>query len=143
MMVNYAAMRGIAGFVIDGTVRDTDALKNSPIPVYAIGVTPQGPYKHGPGEINVPIACCGQVVCPGDILVGDDDGVVVIKPEYAEELAAEAAVKHRNEINELKKRSEASPEEIQALIQKHIEKWDKQLAAYDIEYIPFGESEHE
>lgn len=49
-----------------------------------------GPYKNGPGEINVPVSVCGQIICPGDILVGDGDGVVIIKPEEAAELAKKA-----------------------------------------------------
>jgi RraA family protein len=87
IMVVYAVGRGIAGFVVDGAVRDLDGLRNAAIPIYAAGVASQGPYKNGPGEINVPIACGSQVVFPGDIIAGDQDGIVVIRPEYAEELA--------------------------------------------------------
>lgn len=83
IMFNYAHSKGIAGFVLDGCIRDADALDSLGFPVYAKGVTPQGPWKIGSGEINVPIACCGQVVFPGDIIVGDPDGVVVIRPEFA------------------------------------------------------------
>ena len=93
IMFSYAAKRGIAGFVFDGAIRDVDGVRNLPIPVYARGITPQGPYKHGPGEINVPIACGGQVVFPGDILVGDADGIVVVRPEYAAELAEKSLEK--------------------------------------------------
>ena len=56
-------------------------------PVYARGVTPNGPYKNGPGEINFPVAIGEQVINPGDILFGDGDSVIVIRPEEAEELA--------------------------------------------------------
>lgn len=87
MMISYAQSRGIAGFVIDGAIRDIDAIRAAGIPVYAKGVTPQGPFKNGPGEINVPISCGGQVVFPGDILIGDQDGIVVVRPEFAAELA--------------------------------------------------------
>ncbi|MBQ9613414.1 MAG: RraA family protein [Lachnospiraceae bacterium] len=121
MMLDYAVKRGIAGFVIDGMVRDGNALRNAPIPFYAIGLTPQGPYKNGPGEINVPIACGGQVVFPGDILVGDEDGIVVIRPSWAEELADEAKAKHAKELKELENRSNAADNE--DMIARHQAKW--------------------
>ena len=60
-------------------------------PVYAKAVTPNGPYKNGPGEINTVISFGGKVVRPGDIIVGDQDGIVVIKPEDAEFIAEKAA----------------------------------------------------
>ena len=92
IMVTYARSRGIAGFIIDGCVRDRDELARfTDFPVYAKGVTPNGPYKNGPGDINFPVSLGGQVICPGDILVGDGDSVLVIKPEDAEELAKAAA----------------------------------------------------
>jgi regulator of RNase E activity RraA len=56
-------------------------------PVYARSATPNGPYKNGPGEINVPVVIGGKVVNPGDIIVGDDDGVIIISPAIAEEIA--------------------------------------------------------
>lgn len=86
IMVRYAMKRGLAGFLIDGAVRDVGCLKQLEFPVYARGSNPKGPYKHGPGEINVPISCGGVVVHPGDIIVGDEDGVVVISPKDAQEV---------------------------------------------------------
>jgi len=83
IMFTYAMNKGVAGIVVDGAIRDSDSLDELEIPVYAAAITPQGPYKNGPGEINVPIACGGQVVNPGDILVGDADGVCVIHKEEA------------------------------------------------------------
>ena len=98
IMVTYARSRGIAGFIIDGCVRDRDELAAfTDFPVYARGVIPNGPYKNGPGEINFPVAVGGQVICPGDILVGDGDSVLVIKPHEAEALAKEAAAVHKKE----------------------------------------------
>ena len=99
IMATYARSRGIAGFIIDGCVRDRDELAQfTDFPVYAKGVIPNGPYKNGPGEINFPVSVGGQVICPGDILVGDGDSILVIKPEDAEELAkAAAAVKVKEE----------------------------------------------
>ena len=83
IMMRLAAKRGLAGVVVDGAVRDADALREMEFSVYAAGVTPKGPYKEGPGEINVPVSCGGVVVFPGDILVGDGDGIVVISPKDA------------------------------------------------------------
>lgn len=86
MMAAYAAEKRLGGFVVNGAVRDIEDLRNGEIPVFAIDKTPLGPYKAGPGEINVPVCCGGQVVMPGDIIVGDQDGVVVIPQRSAEEL---------------------------------------------------------
>ena len=98
IMATYAKSRGLAGFIIDGCVRDRDELAQfEDFPVYARGVVPNGPYKNGPGEINFPVSVGGQVICPGDILVGDGDSVLVIKPEDAERLAREAAAVHAKE----------------------------------------------
>jgi len=97
LMTLWAMKKGIGGFVIDGAVRDLGALKKMDIPIYAAGFTPAGPYKDGPGEINVPISCGGIVVHPGDILVGDEDGIVVLRPQDAEELLEKAKGKSRME----------------------------------------------
>lgn len=90
MMISYAKARGCAGVIVDGVVRDLHGLQKLGIPVYSRGYQANGPYKNGPGEINVPVPCGGVVVFPGDILVGDLDGVVVIHPEDAEDLAVKA-----------------------------------------------------
>lgn len=84
IMYRMAEAREIAGFVVDGSVRDIDHLEETEFPVFAAAVTPKGPYKNGPGEINTYISCGGQVVRPGDIIVGDQDGVLVIRPEDAD-----------------------------------------------------------
>lgn len=85
IMFTYAKSRGIAGFVVDGAIRDCYSLKDMDFPVYARAVQPNGPYKNGPGEIGVPVCIGGRVVMPGDILIGDADGIVIIRPEDAEE----------------------------------------------------------
>ena len=97
IMMTMAYKKGIAGVVVDGYMRDLDGLKNLPMPIYARGVTPQGPYKNGPGEINTPIACGGQVVFPGDVIVGDMDGLVVIHRQDAEAVAQAAHKKKSGE----------------------------------------------
>lgn len=81
-----ARHRGAAGFVVDGLVRDLPAIRQLDLPVFARGATPIGPLHRGPGEINFPICCGGVVVHPGDIIVGDAMGVVVVPREVAVEL---------------------------------------------------------
>lgn len=97
IMMTMAYKKGIAGVVTDGYFRDLDGLKNLPMPVFARGVVPQGPYKNGPGEINTPISCGGQVVFPGDVIVGDMDGLVVIHRQDALEIAKAAQAKKAGE----------------------------------------------
>ncbi|WP_245867368.1 4-carboxy-4-hydroxy-2-oxoadipate aldolase [Sporomusa silvacetica DSM 10669] len=97
LMALWAKQRGIGGFIIDGAIRDIGALKKMGMPIYAAGVTPAGPYKDGPGELNVSVVCGGVVVHPGDILVGDEDGIVVINPRDAEILLEKSRAKSRME----------------------------------------------
>ena len=94
LMALWAIKRGLGGFIFDGAIRDIGTLKNMGMPIYASGITPAGPYKDGPGEINFAVSCGGVVINPGDILVGDEDGVVVIKPEDAPELLKKAQAKN-------------------------------------------------
>ncbi|MEH7414920.1 RraA family protein [Neobacillus drentensis] len=86
IVVSNSIRRGVVGLVIDGAIRDSDILPTLSIPVFAKGVTHRGCYKDGPGEINVTIACGGVVVRPGDLVVGDSDGVVIVPHEEAEGL---------------------------------------------------------
>ena len=90
LMITLMKEIGISGLIVDGAIRDLGAIREMDFPVYAVGVQPKGPYKDGPGEINVPISCGGIVVNPGDILVGDDDAVVVILPQDAPEILQKA-----------------------------------------------------
>ena len=85
-----AKARGLAGFVIDGAVRDAEALRQTDFPVYARAVSPNGPYKDACGEINVPISMGNVVIEPGDIIVADADGIVAIRSEEAAEVAEQA-----------------------------------------------------
>lgn len=98
IMIRYAMSRGIAGFVVDGSIRDSGALKDLNFPVYARGVSPNGPYKNGPGEINVPICCGGAVVKPGYIVVGDEDGVVFVDPADADTVIKKTKILYDNEV---------------------------------------------
>ena len=86
------------------------------MPIYAKGITPQGPWKFGPGEVNVPIACGGQVVFPGDILVGDKDGIVVVRRQDAEAVAEVAIKKKASE----DKTFELMKSDLAAYSQKHL-----------------------
>ncbi len=81
-----AKHRKIAGFLVDGLVRDLPDILPLDFPVFARGTTPVGPLHRGPGEINYPIGCGGVVVQPGDLVVADAAGVVVVPREIAEEL---------------------------------------------------------
>ena len=83
---NFNAVDLLRAHQFISCMRDSDAIAEMDLPVYCKGITPQGPYKFGPGEINVPVCVGGQVVHPGDILVGDMDGIVVIPPEDAPEV---------------------------------------------------------
>lgn len=87
LMMTTAKLRGCVGFVMDGAIRDVDAFEEAKFPCYARGVTPRGPYKDGPGSINVPITIGGMTVNPGDVIVGDSDGIVAIPAAIAEEIA--------------------------------------------------------
>jgi regulator of RNase E activity RraA len=78
ILTYYAATIGLAGVVIDGAIRDVAEIRSKEFPVYARSVTHRGPYKDGPGEINVPITVGGMVINPGDIVVGDQDGLLAI-----------------------------------------------------------------
>ena len=86
IMMQIARKKGIAGFVIDGAIRDLAAYQNGDFPVYAKGVTHRGPYKDGPGELNVSISVDGMLVEPGDLVVGDEDGLAVVPYDFAEEI---------------------------------------------------------
>jgi RraA family protein len=76
IMKTIAEYRGAAGYVIDGAIRDVAAFAASDFPCFARTAIHRGPYKSGPGEINVPVSIGGSVISPGDIVVGDEDGVV-------------------------------------------------------------------
>jgi regulator of RNase E activity RraA len=88
--------------VIYGAIRDAAEIRARRFPVYACGVTHRGPYKNGPGEINAPIALDGMVVNPGDIIVGDADGVVAVPQEHAAEILTLAKAQLAKETATLK-----------------------------------------
>ncbi|TMH95664.1 MAG: RraA family protein [Betaproteobacteria bacterium] len=90
LMMTRAKQRGVAGIVIWGAIRDSAEIGAGTYPVFAAGVTHRGPYKNGPGEINVPVMMGGTPVNPGDIIVGDADGLVAVPQELAAQVLASA-----------------------------------------------------
>ena len=106
IMMSRARAMGVAGFVIDGAIRDVAAFQDSDFPCFARGVTHRGPYKFGPGEINVPVAVDGMVVMPGDVVLGDEDGVVTFDRTVAPELLALVRQQERREADALQAISE-------------------------------------
>ena len=88
LMATYCKTRGVRGIICDGAIRDWDGLAAmEDFTVFARGANPNGPYKNGPGEINTPVNIGGRVVNPGDIVVGDCDGIIFIDPADAKELS--------------------------------------------------------
>lgn len=92
-----AQTMGLAGMVVDGAIRDVAEIRERAFPVYARGVSHRGPYKDGPGEINVPVTVGGMVVRPGDIVVGDQDGLCAFSPAIAESVIEKALAQHAKE----------------------------------------------
>jgi RraA family protein len=102
-LMTYTAIgAGLAGFVIDGAIRDLAELRELGLPVFAAALAATACDKDGPGEINVPVACGGVVVAPGDLVLGDDDGVVVVPREHVDEVLEFAEAKHRSEIERVR-----------------------------------------
>jgi RraA family protein len=97
LMAERAKAAGIAGFVIDGAVRDAEDIGEIEFPVFARAVTPAGPYKFGPGHLGRTVAVGGVAVAPGDIVVGDRDGVVVVPIGEAAQVLRAAEAKHADE----------------------------------------------
>jgi regulator of RNase E activity RraA len=93
----YAATIGLAGMVIDGAIRDLAEICERTFPIYARGVNHRGPYKDGPGAINVPVTVGGMVVQPGDLIVGDQDGLLAFAPDTARSLIENAETQRARE----------------------------------------------
>ena len=97
LMINACKVLELGGIVMDGAIRDTDELRELGFPVFAVGTNPNGPTKFIPGRINWPISAGGVAVSPGDLVVGDADGVVVVEREKAASLLPLAAKKVADE----------------------------------------------
>ncbi|MDM0108357.1 RraA family protein [Variovorax sp. J22R24] len=96
IMIGDAAGQGLGGMVLNGAIRDAAAIRQGSFPVFAAGVTHRGPYKDGPGEINVAISIDGMVIEPGDLVIGDDDGFLCVP--FDDVLALLAAARKKQEI---------------------------------------------
>ena len=112
IMCQQAVALGFAAVVIDGAVRDSEAIRELGFPMYAAGLNPNGPTKFIPGRINHPISIGGVSVCPGDLVVGDADGVTVIERDKAAAmlpLAAEKVEAETKRIADIKSRKALRP----------------------------------
>ena len=98
LMLGHAAQRGLRGVVIDGAVRDLPTLAGLQLGVWARGFTAAGPTKDGPGEIGFALACGGLAVAPGDLIVADADGVVVVPHDDAAAVIAAAELHQAKEM---------------------------------------------
>lgn len=97
LMATRARALGALAFVVDGAIRDVDFFINNEFLCWAKGVCLRGPYKNGPGQINVPVVVGGMLVNPGDIICGDRDGLIAIPPHLAEQVAQAANEKKQLE----------------------------------------------
>jgi len=97
IMSTLAESKGVAGFVIDGSIRDSAAIRAGAFPVFAAGVAHRGPYKDGPGEINCQISIDGMIVEPGDLIIADDDGVLCVPYDDAAEICRQTRIKNAAE----------------------------------------------
>ena len=125
ILTHAAKVKGVAALVVDGGVRDVDELKESGVAVYARGVVPNGPHKGFGGSVNGPIQCAGVPVGPGDLLVGDADGVVVVRPDQMDGLMVRCRARIAKE-------------------EAIVEKLDAGVESYEIQGLPppgeFGQS---
>lgn len=101
LMLAYAAKKRLAGVVINGAIRDSQSIRQNSLPVYAAGITHRGPYKDGPGEVNVPISLDGMVIEAGDLIVGDEDGLLCIPFAQIDEVLQQARQRHHDEKDKL------------------------------------------
>jgi 4-hydroxy-4-methyl-2-oxoglutarate aldolase len=114
-LLTLAAMRcGIAGLVIDGAVRDANAILEMNFPVFCKGLSIKGTNKAQPGKVNQPIICGGVHIEPGDIVIGDRDGVVAVKADQASAVLQNAATREAKE-NDIRKRIEAGESTVSIL----------------------------
>jgi len=90
IMKRYLQQRGCVGLIVDGAIRDVAAFESDSFPCYARGHVHRGPYKDGPGEVNVPVTIGGQVIHPGDVIVADEDGIVSFPVDQADALVEKA-----------------------------------------------------
>ena len=102
IMMTSARVRGAVAFVMDGAIRDADAFEQHQFPCWARGISLRGPHKEGPGSINVSVTIGGMVVNPGDVIVGDGDGIIAVPSALAVHVGALAHAKVTHEQETIK-----------------------------------------
>ncbi|MEO1772292.1 RraA family protein [Candidatus Enterococcus ferrettii] len=132
IMYKYLAdYKKVAGIVIDGPIRDLDVLAREKCPIYATASTPQASYKEGPGEVNGPISVGGITVMPGDIVLGDRDGVVIIPKKDAAQIIDQAEAITTNDREKVQKASVGNIDHswlTKTLEEKHVEFIDEEFS---------------
>jgi regulator of RNase E activity RraA len=120
LMRTTALARKLGGLIIDGAVRDLVEWAEGGLPVFARGHTHRGPSKEGPGEINVTVSCAGMVVQPGDLILGDADGVIAIPATEVASLlpAVQAHMKKEEAIRASNREGSSDPERFDAILRK-------------------------
>jgi len=108
LMLAHAIKRGVAGFVLNGAIRDAEAFLERNLPVYALGVTHRGPYRDGPGEIGLPISIGGMSIESGDLILGDFDGVVGVGRADLDTVLAGARKKLAAETSQMRETEEGT-----------------------------------
>jgi 4-hydroxy-4-methyl-2-oxoglutarate aldolase len=93
----WAKRIGVAGVVVDGLARDLAGLVDVGLPIFARGICPNSGFKNGPGEINTRVSCGGIAIEPGDVIVGDQDGVIAIPRSRAADVAAQLKLVEQRE----------------------------------------------
>ena len=112
IMANQCKAVGIAGVIVDAAVRDCEEIRDLGFPVFSVGTKPNGPTKSVPGRVNHPICAGGIAIAPGDLIVADADGVVVVERDKAATILPLAAKKHADEtvrIDTIRKQGGARP----------------------------------
>ena len=120
LMRTTCVAKQLGGLVIDGAVRDLCEWAEDGMPIFAKGHTHRGPSKDGPGEVNVPVSCAGMVVLPGDLIIGDADGVIAVPAAEAASVLAKTRAQLVKEarIRETNRTGTADPERFDAVLRE-------------------------
>lgn len=125
MLAGMLRNAGAVGLVTDGTIRDQDGVEEAGLPIFHTGVTPNSPAAVGPGEIGLPILCCGHPISTGDIVVGDRDGIVIV-PQADADAVLERLERVRAAERELEAKVKGgliTPDAIKALLNSDAVSW--------------------